>query len=59
MNGIRDRGLGVKRLYLQTFFDNPDLGAILTPFVNNANLGAIAQTEQWHLDLHCLPRKII
>ena len=29
------------------------------PFVNNANLGAIAPNEQWHLNFHCLPRKII
>ena len=27
------------------------------PFVNNANLGAIAQNEQWHLNFHCLSKK--
>ena len=29
------------------------------PFVNNAHLGAIAQNEQWHLNVHCLQRKMI
>ena len=29
------------------------------PFVNNGNLGAIAQNEQWHLNFNCLPRKMI
>ena len=28
-------------------------------FVNNANLGAIAQNEQWHLNFHYLQRKMI
>ena len=27
------------------------------PFVSNANVGAIAQNEQWHLNFHCLSRK--
>ena len=28
------------------------------PFVNNANLGAIAQT-QWHLNFHCLQKEML
>ena len=27
--------------------------------VNNANLGAIAQNEQWHLNFHCLLRVLV
>ena len=41
-----------KNLFLKPWFrGNVD------PFVNNANLGVIAQNEQWHLNFHCLPRK--
>ena len=31
----------------------------LDPFVNNANLGAIAHTEQWHLNFHCLQKEML
>ena len=29
------------------------------PFVNNANLGAIAHMSKWHLNFHCLQKKML
>ena len=41
-----------KNLFLKPWFRGN-----FDPFVNNANLGAFAQNEQWHLNFHCLPNK--
>ena len=43
---------------IKNLFWKPWFRGNFDPFVNNANLGAIAQNEQWHLHFHCLPRKL-